>query len=261
MLSITMSTITSTILGGLRSDLKTESQSNGGQRRAMARNLDGRYRNHNLPMKMPNSILIARWVESEALALKLLGLSFAAIATRIVAIARGTQMPMTLLPPAIGFPDHYKITAAGCHKAVRRALNREPRVGADLLAQIILQRSDDLYLSLQPAIRREDTKAILTAVRVLELQANIAGANGKLPAPPTPEPEPEEQKTSPAIIDLFSAGYKVLASLGAQVPGYRIVDMEPEPKAIETTARNAERLTRNQKFRASLRERNNFQIF
>jgi len=176
------------------------------------------------------------------LALKLLGFgSFASIATRIAAVVRGTQLAMTQLPPGITFPDSYKITAAGCHKAVNRALNREPRVRADLLAQIIMQRSDDLYLSLQPAIRRQDTKAILAAVRVLELQASIGGVRSEKPSPPaTRAPEPEQQGTSPAIIDLFSAAYKELAALGVQVPGYRIVSLEPEPKAIETTARSVE---------------------
>jgi hypothetical protein len=201
------------------------------------RNLDGRYKNNNLPTTIPNSILIARWVESEALALKLLGLSLAAIATRIAAIVRGTQMSITPLPPGIIFPDNYKITAAGCHKAIRRALNREPRVGADLLVQFIMQRTDDLYLALQPAIRRQDTKAIIAAARVLDLQASIGGAkSGKFAAPAPRQPEPEkEEETSPAVIDLFGSAFKVLMDLGVDFPGYVVTPADKQPKMIETT--------------------------
>jgi hypothetical protein len=92
---------------------------------------------------MPPSILIARWIEGEVIALKLLGLTFAQIATRIVAVVRGTQLPMTPLPLDITFPDNFKISPSACHKSLRRALNREPRAVADLLAQMLIHRSED----------------------------------------------------------------------------------------------------------------------
>lgn len=203
------------------------------------RSLDGRYRNTNQPTSVPNSILIARWVEKEVLAAKLLGVStFASIAAHIVAVARGNQIAMTSLPPGIVFPGNYNITAAGCHKALNRALNREPRVAAEQLAQIILQRSDELFLALQPAIRRQETKAIQTAARVLDLQARIGGTkSGGFTTPAVPQPEPKEEGTSPAVIDLFKSAVEYLLGLGEQLDGYQIIRLETTPKAIETTAR------------------------
>lgn len=205
------------------------------------RNPDGRYRNTNQPTSVSNSILIARFVESEVLAAKLIGVStFASIAAHIAAVARGNQVAMTQLPPGIIFPDNYKITAAGCHKALNRALNREPRVASDQLAQIIMQRSDDLLLALQPAIRRQDTKAIQTAARVLDLQARIGGAkSGESSTPATRQPEPKEEGTSPAVIDLFGSAFKILMDLGVQFDGYQVTSLEKAPTAIETTARKA----------------------
>ena len=104
------------------------------------------------------------------------------------AVARGKQAPITPLLLQIVFPDDYTITIAGCAKAVSRALRREPKLGADQLAQLLMHRSEELYFSLQAAARSGDVKAILAAVRLLEFQASLGDAKGQLIAPPVSEP-------------------------------------------------------------------------
>jgi hypothetical protein len=199
------------------------------------RNLDGRYRNNNEAKTPPPSIVIARWTEGEVLALKVLGLTFAQIAARIIAISRGVQLPMTPLPAGIAFPENFRISPSGCHKSLNRALSREPRAGADLLSEILMHRTEDLFLLLQPMLRRGDPKAVMAAVRVLELQANIGLAKGKLSAQAATKPEPKS-RPSPALPQLFNAAFKTLFDLGAvDFPGYVITPVEREPKMIETT--------------------------
>src|ERR1022692_4838593 len=137
------------------------------------RNLDGRYRNNNLPKTLPNSILISRWVELETVTLRVMGLSLGEIARRLTAKGRGTQPAMNPVPAEVTFPANYSITASACAKALKRALDREPRIEARTLVQVTIKRTEELFLSLQSDIRRGDTKAITAATRVLALQMNI----------------------------------------------------------------------------------------
>ena len=143
------------------------------------RNYDGTFRNNNKPTKVSDSIQIARWVDTEVLRLKQLGLSYPAIAKRITEVGRGEQRAMTPRPNGIDFPPNYKISVTACRKAFRRALEREPTEAADKLRCLYTQRAEEMILALQPGIQKGDPRAIRAAVCVLEFQAKI---NGILPA-------------------------------------------------------------------------------
>jgi hypothetical protein len=139
------------------------------------RNTDGTFRNNNKATRISPRSLRARWVETEALALKLLGFPFSRIAAQLTEVGRGRQRPLTPLPPGVSFPPDYSISSVACYRAVERALEREPRLRARELRQLLLHRSDQLLLACQPAIQRGETKSILAGIRALELQASLSG--------------------------------------------------------------------------------------
>jgi hypothetical protein len=202
------------------------------------RNLDGRFRNNNVPKSTPNSILIARWVECEVLALSLLGRGLAEIAKRVGAVGHGSQIAVSPLPQGIAFPDRYKISPQACGKALTRALEREPRIRVREFAQIWMKRSEELYFALQQAIRGGDVKAITAARGVLALQLKFVGPESmKLSFSAAREPD---QEISSGVVGLFRGAIQVLADAGFDVPGCRMIPLEPEPRAIETTAEPSE---------------------
>lgn len=201
----------------------------------MARNCDGTFRNNNKSAVVRNSILIARWIEGEVVRLKILGVSFTEIAKQIIAVGRGRQRPLTPLPPEINFPADYSISIAACQKAFRRAIEREPKLGARELRRLFTKRGEALLLALQPAIQKGDVKAIVAAVRVLTFQAtinNVAAAPEiqELPAP-TPEPKPQWPEGSE---NLFDAAFKVIAEYGCLGRRFRYLPLS-DPNAIDTT--------------------------
>jgi hypothetical protein len=139
------------------------------------RNSDGRFRNHNKPTVISVDTLRAQWVETEAMRLKRNGFSFAAIAEQITQVGRGPKVSVTPLPEGISFPPDYKITAMGCHKAVRRALRRTPTLEADELRHFDTDRCEEMYLFLTPGIRQGDPQSVKAAVSVLAHKASING--------------------------------------------------------------------------------------
>jgi hypothetical protein len=78
------------------------------------------------PVKISIAVLKSRFIEAETVHYKRLGLSLDAIAERITRIGRGEAPSMTPIAPEVTFPPDFKISRQGCHKALKRALAREP---------------------------------------------------------------------------------------------------------------------------------------
>jgi hypothetical protein len=100
------------------------------------------------------AVLRARWIEGETIHLKRIGLPFEAIAEHITRVARGEAKAMTAIPDGVTFPPDFKISRQACHKAFRRAITREPALEVDEMRRLDRARSEEMYLSLQPGIRK-----------------------------------------------------------------------------------------------------------
>jgi hypothetical protein len=81
------------------------------------RNTDGTFRNNNKATRVSPRSLRARWVETEALALKSLGFPFSRIAAQLTEVGRGRQRPVSPLPPGVSFPPDYSISSVACYRA------------------------------------------------------------------------------------------------------------------------------------------------
>jgi hypothetical protein len=126
-------------------------------------------------MQASQAVVRARWVEAEAIRLKQMGLSFDAIAEQITRVGQGQATPMVAVPEGVMFPACYRITKQACHKAFRKALAREPALEVDELRKIDQARSEEMFLNLQPAIRKGNVRAIETGIKVLGHAAKIQG--------------------------------------------------------------------------------------
>jgi hypothetical protein len=144
------------------------------------RNSDGTIRRANQPKLVTNRTIVARWVEAETLHLKRLGMSYQLISGHIVDVARGRQQAMVPLPEPIQFPTNYGISAQAVHRAFRRGIARLPNAEAVELRKLDSERCEDMYLSLQPGIRKGDPRSVEAGVKVLVHKAGINGY--KVPA-------------------------------------------------------------------------------
>ena len=117
----------------------------------------------------------ARWVEAEAIHLKRMGLPFDAIAQQITRVGRGQAQPTTPIPDGISFPPNYQISKQACHKAFRKASSGEPALELEEMRKLDNARSEELYMSLQPGIRKGNVRVIETGIKVLEHSAKING--------------------------------------------------------------------------------------
>jgi hypothetical protein len=114
-------------------------------------------------------------VEAETLHLKTMGLSFQEIANQITLVGRGQVQPMTELAEGITFPPDYRISKQACHRAVKKAIAREPSLELEELRNIDDARCEDMWLNLQPGIRRGNPRSIEVGVKVLGHRAKING--------------------------------------------------------------------------------------
>jgi hypothetical protein len=126
-------------------------------------------------MIVSQAVRRARWVEAEVVHLKRMGLSFEAIAEQIIRVGRAQAQPITPIPDGLSFPSHYQISRQACHKACRKAIAREPALEVEELRKIDHARSEDLFMNLQPSIRKGKERAIETGLKVLDHQARING--------------------------------------------------------------------------------------
>ena len=117
----------------------------------------------------------ARWVEAVAIRLKRMGLSFEEIAVQVTRMARGQAQPITPIPDGLSFPPNYQISKQACHKAFRKASAREPELELGEMRRLDNARSEELYLGLQPGIRKGNVRAIETGIKVLDHSAKING--------------------------------------------------------------------------------------
>jgi hypothetical protein len=104
-----------------------------------------------------------------------MGLSFNAIAEQITRVGRGQAQPITPIPDGVSFPPNYQISRQACHKACRKAIAREPSLEVGELRKIDHARSEEMFLNLQPAIRKGNVRAIETGIKVLSHSARING--------------------------------------------------------------------------------------
>jgi hypothetical protein len=141
----------------------------------MKRQPNGTWRNAGHPIVASESVLKARWVEAETIHLKRMGLSFDAIAEQITRVGLGQASPLVAIPNGITFPAGYRITKQACHKAFCKALAREPALQLEEMRKLDSWRSEELYMSLQPGIRKGSPRAVEVGIRVLDHTARING--------------------------------------------------------------------------------------
>ncbi len=144
----------------------------------MKRNADGTFRNSRRPIIFSEAAQRDRWVEAEAIHLKRMGFSYEAIAEQITRVGRGQAKALTSMPEKLTFSPDYRITRQACHKACQKALARQPALEVEELRKLFSERCEDMYLNLQPGIRKGEPRAVEGGTKVLTLTARI---NGVLP--------------------------------------------------------------------------------
>jgi hypothetical protein len=122
-----------------------------------------------------DGVLRARWVETETIHLKKMGLSFDAISEQVTRVGRGQAQPIVALPEGLNFPSDYTISRQACHKAFRKAIAREPSLAVDELRKLDNSRSEELFLNLQPSIRKGNARAVEVGIKLLDHTARING--------------------------------------------------------------------------------------
>jgi hypothetical protein len=197
----------------------------------MKRQPDGRWRSRRQPVVISAAVLRARWIAVETLHLKVMGLSFQAIAEHLTRVGRGQAQPITNMSEGVTFPPDYKISRQACFKAVEKALDRERALGVEQLRKIDNARSEELFANLQPDIRKGKVPAIEAAVKVLDHSAKI---NNLAATPRSHELINEKSGPRPKpgmVLDTFSQAFKLMADMRLLLPGY--VDTERTVAQIE----------------------------
>jgi hypothetical protein len=141
----------------------------------MKRQPDGTFRNARQAIAVSATAIRARWVEAEVIQLKRMGLSFDSIAQQITRVGRGQAQPIVELPETPTFPTDYAISKQAIHKAFRRAIGREPSIVAEEFRKLDTARCEDMFLNLQPGIRKGNPRSIEVGVKVLRHSAQING--------------------------------------------------------------------------------------
>ena len=108
-----------------------------------------------------------------------MGMSYEAIATHITAVGRGLKPPLIALLDGVTFPINYKISKVSVYLAVKAALAAAPRHEAEEYRQLQTDRCEELLFALQPGIRAGSPPHVSSAVKVLQLQADLQGLIGK----------------------------------------------------------------------------------
>src|SRR5215469_16443161 len=134
----------------------------------MKRQPDGRFRGNRAKIQVNDKVLIGRWVETQVIRLKRMGVaSFETIADLLTRAGRGEFVPTVSLPEGVTFPADYSITKMGACKAYQRRMEREPSFEAREHRRLDTDRCEEMFLSLQPGIKKGDPRAIEAGVRVL----------------------------------------------------------------------------------------------
>ncbi len=141
----------------------------------MKRQPDGRWRGSRQAVVASEAVLRARWVEAETIHLKRIGLSFDAIADQLTRIGRGQAQPIVPIPLGVRFPPDFQISRQACHKAFKKAMMREPSLAAEEFRKLDSSRCEEMFLNLQPGIRKGNPRSIEAGVKVLRHVAQING--------------------------------------------------------------------------------------
>jgi len=141
----------------------------------MKRNADGTWRSARRAIIVSETILRARWIEAETVQHKKMGLAFDASAEQITRVGRGQAQAIVALPEGITFPPDFKISRQACHKAFTKAIAREPSIAVEALRKLDGARSEELWMNLQPGIRKGHPRSIEVGVKVLDHTAKIQG--------------------------------------------------------------------------------------
>ena len=141
----------------------------------MKRQPDGRWRNARGAVVVSEAILRARWVEAETIHLKRMGLPFEAIAEQITRVGRRQAQAIVAMPDGVTFPPDFQISRQACHKAFRKAFAREPSLAADEFRKLDTARLEEMFLNLQPGIRKGNPRSVEAGVKVLRQNAQING--------------------------------------------------------------------------------------
>jgi hypothetical protein len=132
----------------------------------MKRQPDGRRRNARKAVVVSEAVLRARWIEAETISLKRIGLSFDAIADQITRIGRRQAQATIAVPDCVTFPLDFQISRQACHKALKKAIGREPALAAEEFRKLDSARCEDMFMNLQPGIRKGNARAIEAGVKV-----------------------------------------------------------------------------------------------
>jgi hypothetical protein len=124
-------------------------------------------------MAASETVRRARWIESETIYLKQMGLSFDAIAEQITRVGLGQATPMVAIPEGVTFPAGYRITKQACHKAFRKAFAREPALQVEEMRKLDNARSEEMFMNLQPGIRKGNARSIAIGIKLLDHSARI----------------------------------------------------------------------------------------
>ena len=124
----------------------------------MKRQPDGRWRNARKALVVSEAVLRARWIEAETISLKRIGLSFDAIAEQISRVGKRQGQPTIAIPDGVTFPADFQISRQACHKAFRKAIAREPSVAAEEFRKLDSARCEDMFMNLQPGIRKGNVR-------------------------------------------------------------------------------------------------------
>ena len=142
----------------------------------MKRQPNGTWRSTRQPVVVSAETLRARWVEAETIRLKCMGLpSFEAIADQISRVGRGQAQALVEIPAGLTFPPDYAISRQACHKAFKRAIAREPSLELEEFRKLDTERAEEMFMNLQPAIRKGHPRAIEVGVKLLDHTAKIQG--------------------------------------------------------------------------------------
>jgi hypothetical protein len=107
--------------------------------------------------------------------LKTMGLSFEEMAEQITRVGRNRSPALVAIPQGVTFPENYSITRQACHKAFRKALARQPALELEELRKLDNARSEEMFLNLQPGIRKGNVRAIEVGIKVLDHSAKVNG--------------------------------------------------------------------------------------
>jgi hypothetical protein len=82
---------------------------------------------------------------------------------------------LVAIPPEVTFQDDYSISRQACHKAFKKAIARQPALEVEELRKLDNARSEEMFLNLQPGIRKGNLRAIEVGLKVLDHSARING--------------------------------------------------------------------------------------